>query len=315
MRIAFLTGRYAPTDSSHMPQVARLLTEWGATVEFIHVAEGLIDVADVRVEHDLYVLKEKSDLAMSLAASLHAAGAAIINPYPASAMLRDKIVTFHVLQGVVPTPQTFVASHVEQLREAVERGPLVVKPYRGSRGAGVRVVRNAVELTALGLLEEPVFAQRYHEPDGRDRKLYAIGDEICGVMRVWPARTHQDKLGEPFRPSPELADIVRRCGAAFGIDLFGVDVVESDGMPYVVDMSSLPGFKGVPDAAQRVARYLHAAAQRALLGEPVVPGDARVPAVKGSAVDLVLRALSTTPATPAELDQIRRLLDDMKRRA
>jgi ribosomal protein S6--L-glutamate ligase len=320
VRIAFLTGRYAPTDQSHMPQVARLLTEWGATVEFIHVAEGLIDVADVRIEHDLYVLKEKSDLAMSLAASLHAAGAAIINPYPASAMLRDKIVTFHVLQGVVPIPQTFVASHVEQLREAVEHGPLIIKPYRGSRGTGVQVVRNETELMALGRLEEPVFAQRYHEPDGRDRKLYAIGDEIYGVMRVWPPRTHQDKLGEPFTPRPELADIVRRCGAAFGLDLFGVDVVESDGRPYVVDMSSLPGFKGVTDV---VAHYFHTAAERALLGEPIVLGDARVPGVgpfpqavvKPSAFDLVLRALSTTPATPEELDQIRRLLDEMKQRA
>src|SRR2546425_8664481 len=39
-----------------------------------------------------------------------------------------------------------------------------------------------------------------------------------------------------------------RCGRAFGIDLYGVDIIESEGMPYVVDMCSIPGFKGVPDA-------------------------------------------------------------------
>jgi hypothetical protein len=36
-----------------------------------------------------------------------------------------------------------------------------------------------------------------------------------------------------------------------------VDVVESGGVPYVVDMSSFPGFKGVPHAALRVADHLY----------------------------------------------------------
>jgi ribosomal protein S6--L-glutamate ligase len=324
MRIALLAGRYKPTDRGHLPRVARLLEDWGATVEWIHVAgDGLIDVAEVRIEHDLYVLKDKSDLAMSFAASLHAVGAAILNPYPVSAMLRDKIVTFQVLQAAgLPVPQSFIASEVEQLRAALHEGPLIVKPYRGSRGLGVRVVQNAADLAALPPLEEPVFAQRYYAPDGRDRKLYVIGEETYGVKRVWPPRTHEEKLGEHFTPSPELVDLARRAGGAFGIDLCGVDVIVSGGTPYVVDMSSLPGFKGVADAEQRLAEYIRAAAQRALVGQAVVPGD--VPAVTalsgaarrgGSALHLVMRALSATPATPEELEQVRRLLDEKKQRA
>ncbi len=34
----------------------------------------------------------------------------------------------------------------------------------------------------------------------------------------------------------------------------------SKGHPYVVDLSSFPGFKGVPDAALRLADYIYAAA-------------------------------------------------------
>jgi ribosomal protein S6--L-glutamate ligase len=272
VRIGFLVSRYKPSDVSHMPEVAAILAARGATVSLIHLSERAIDLADVRVEHDLYVLKDKSQLAMSVAASLHAAGAAIINPYPVSALLRDKVVTFHVLQAAgVPTPQTFVASRFEQLREAVRQGPLVVKPHRGSRGQGIRIVRD-MRRTAFGpRSEEPVFAQRFHPPAGRDRKLYSIGSELFGVKRLWPARTYTDKLGEPFTPSPELADITRRCGETVGIDLFGVDIVESDGQPYVVDMSSLPGFKGVPDAARRLADYIYNAAERVLAGGLPVP--------------------------------------------
>jgi ribosomal protein S6--L-glutamate ligase len=272
MRIGFLVSRYKPTDRNHMPEVAAILAARGATVRPIHLSEHAIDLADVRVEHDLYVLKDKSQLAMSVAASLHAAGAAMVNPYPVSALLRDKVVTFHALQAAgVPIPQTFVASRFEQLREAVKQGPLVLKPHQGSRGEGIQIVRDVRRTAVVPHIEEPVFAHRFHASTGPDRKVYSIGSELYGVQRVWPPRTYTDELGEPFTPSPELAGITRRCGEVFGIDLFGVDIVESGGRPYVVGMSSLPGFKGVPDAARRLAEYIYNAAERVLAGEPPVP--------------------------------------------
>src|SRR6266516_1816514 len=265
-------GPHGPADRSLMHAVAAILADWGAIVEPIRVSERLIDVVGVRVEQDLYVLKDKSDVAMSIAAALHEAGAAVLNPYPVSAMLRDRILTIRVLQSAgVPTPETFVASRLEQLRPAVEQGPLLLKPYRRPSGEGIGIVRSAAELTALPPVEGPVFAQRYHSRDGLDHKLYVIGGEVFGVKRVWPARTYEEKLGEPFTPSPELAELALRCGEAFGIDLLGVDIVASDGRAYVVNMSSLPGFKGVPDAARRVAEYIHAAAERVAAGAPLLP--------------------------------------------
>src|SRR5207249_144312 len=62
-------GRYAPTDKSHMPEVVRLLAEWGATAEPVHLGDELIDLARIRVDYDLYVLKDKSELAMRVAAA------------------------------------------------------------------------------------------------------------------------------------------------------------------------------------------------------------------------------------------------------
>src|SRR5205814_1272654 len=89
-------------------------------------------------------------------------------------------------------------------------------------------------------------------------------------LRSWPARTHREKLGQAFTPDAELVDITRRCGAALGIDLFGVTVVQSAGTRYVVDMTSIPGFKGVPGAARRLAEYIYAATERALNGAPLL---------------------------------------------
>lgn len=264
--------RHPETRSSPvMPEVARLLTEWGADVEVIYPDDRVTDVSRVRVERDLYVLKSGTELALSLAGVLQMAGAAILNPYPACVMLRDKIVTTGVLaRAGVPIPETLITSRPGLLAPFLEDGPLVVKPYRGSQGRGVSVVWDTEEIDQLPDLDGPLLVQRYYEPDGRDRKIYCIGGQIFGVKRVWPARTYTEKLGEPFTVTPELREITMRVARALGLGLFGIDFIISNGRPLVVDASSFPGFKGVPDAPLRLADYLYAAAERVLSGEPAL---------------------------------------------
>jgi len=264
LRIGFLVPSYSPQSTSHMPTVMRALSDAGVVVDVIHPVKQVLELSDVRIEHDLYVLKKTSRLALSIAGALHAQGAVIVNPYPVSVALRDKIITSRILQSAgVPTPDTYVASRPERLEPLLDGGPLVVKPYQGSDGFGIRVVRSVAELAAVPAGKDPVFAQRYHPPQGRDRKIYSIGGRLFGVKKIFPARTEAEKHGEPFIPTPELCEITLRCSRALGIDLFGIDIVESEGRPYVVDMSSMPGFKGVPDAPSYLASYLYDAAKRA----------------------------------------------------
>ena len=268
LRIGFLATFRLGQRNSHVPAVMQALSDAGAIVDLIEPGKQLVDLSDVRIEHDLYVLKKTSSLALSIAAALHAQGAAIVNPYPVSVALRDKIVTSRILQlAGVPTPTSYVASQAVQLAPLLDVGPIVVKPYQGSEGVGVRVVRSVADLATVPVGREPVFAQRYHPPQGRDRKIYVVGDQLFGVKKPFPAKTEAEQRGEPFTPSPELCDIARRCGQAFGIDFYSVDIIESEARPYVVDMCSIPGCGGVPDAPQRLASYLLAAAERAARGE------------------------------------------------
>lgn len=273
MRIGFLLPRYGEPNDSHMPLVMRALSHQGVIVDVIQPLDRAIDLSTVRVEHDLYVLKRTNGLALSIAGALHAQGAAIVNPYPVTVALGDKIIAARILQSAgIPTPATYIVSRPSFLAPLLDEGPLVVKPYQGSGGYGVRVIRTAVDLAAIPATKEPVLAQRYHPPAGRDRKIYSIGGRLFGVKKIFPARTQAEKHGEPFRPAPELCDIAVRCGQAFGIDLYGVDIIESNGTPYVVDICSMPGFKGVPDAASHLASYFHAyaAAERASRGQALL---------------------------------------------
>jgi ribosomal protein S6--L-glutamate ligase len=277
MKLALLLVRHPPTRPSPiMPEVMRLLSEWNCEVTVLEPDERPLDTGAIRVEHDLYVLKSGSELALSLAGALHAQGAHIVNPFPVSLACRDKVMTTALLQAAgLPVPETRVTTRLADVEALLIDGPVVCKPARGSQGRGVRVVHHAYELAGLAraaLPGEPWLAQRYHQADGVDRKLYSIGGQVFGVERVWPARTYEEKLGRPFTVDETLSDLVQRCGSAVGgLSLFGVDVVESGGAPYVVDMSSFPGFKGVRDAALRIADHLYWTARSSLPLSSAVP--------------------------------------------
>ena len=281
LRIGFLFRRpYGAGHVSIFPKTMQALADAGVVVDVIAANGRLIDLSTVRVEHDLYVLKQISGISMSLAGVLHAQGAAIVNPYPVTVAIRDKVIAARILGAAgVPMPATYVVSQPDLLTPLLNVGPLVVKPYDGTCGLGVRVVRNEADLFAeprAAHKPPPILAQRYHPPEGRDLKIYVIGEQLFGVRKVFPARTQAEKCGEPFSPTAEQREITLRCGRAFGIDLYGVDVIESEGKQYVVDMSSIPGFKGVPDAPSHLANYFYAAAERAARGESLwEPPDAR----------------------------------------
>ena len=213
-------------------------------------------------EHDLYLLKSGTEAALSLGGALYMLGAATLNPYPVVALMRNKIIVTCALEAAgIPVPESFITSTPSDLEALLTNGPLIQKPYRGSRGQGISILRYATDLENLPS-DQPIFVQRYHPSDGRDHKIFRIGDQLFGQRRIWPLRSYTDKVGEPFVLTPDLQEIALRCGDVFGIDLYGIDVVVSEGRPYVVDMNKFGSFVGVPDGAHLLAEYLLSAARQ-----------------------------------------------------
>jgi hypothetical protein len=88
MRIAILLDWMNP----NITETVRLLTDRGAVVDLIYPDNQTTNLADIQVRHDLYIIKSGSDLSMSMAGSLHALGAATLNPYPTVSIMRNKII-------------------------------------------------------------------------------------------------------------------------------------------------------------------------------------------------------------------------------
>src|SRR2546427_7894203 len=78
LRIGFLLPRYTESSRSFMPAVVQAVAESGVVVDVIHPVDRVVDLSEVRVEHDLYILRHTSGLSLSLAGALHQLGAMIV---------------------------------------------------------------------------------------------------------------------------------------------------------------------------------------------------------------------------------------------
>ncbi len=248
-----------------IPMLIGHLQRCGARVGLIDPDVEPVSLHDLRSSDvDVYVLVSPTEAALSLAGALERVGGVLVPSYAVAAGCRDKIVQTTVLADAgLPVPASWLTVHPEALAGELTWGPLLVKDPRGSRGQGLHLARRRDELWRL-TCGTPWLVMRYHDADSPDLKLYRIGDEVCGVARVFPAHSMADKVGRPLDVTAELRDLALRCSDAFGTTVCGVDVISSDGRLWVVDMSSFPGFKGVPDAAARLARLIfeRARAQR-----------------------------------------------------
>ncbi len=69
-----------------------------------------------------------------------------------------------------------------------------------------------------------------------------------------------------------MKDLAFKCGAVFGLELYGLDVVISGGQPWVVDINKFGSFIGVPNAPSLLADHFMLVAEKARKGVPVSAG-------------------------------------------
>jgi ribosomal protein S6--L-glutamate ligase len=284
MRLFFLlVRRVPPVPSPVLVEVFELLRRRGFEIDSAIPEEVVTRPDRLHVEHDLYVLKSHTELALSLAGVLNTLGAELLNPYAACITTQDKIVASRRLRAAeVPTPRSWVTGDLSLMRPIVEETPLILKPYRGHRGAGISIVRNASELAALPPPAEPMLIQEHVTGSGEDVKVYVVGEHVFAVRKEF-SPTSFTRPGRPSAVDDELREIALACGRTLGLGLYGLDVLETDAGPVVVDVNYFPGYKGVPDVAPLIADYIEDYAEgRRVLELPPLDAPAPSPASVGT---------------------------------
>jgi len=256
-RICFLEQAGKRSANSVVPRLLDRLREGDCDVE-VYVPECQpADLTALVPEADLYLWKSHGRVCDSVAAYLNAGGRRLINDYFATVQVRDKFVTSRrLLDAGLPTPQAFYADTPQQLAGVIDRYPVVVKPNGGRRGEEVVLVRDAEQLLQLNGMNGPVCAQVYLPGNGLDLKAYVIGQQVFGVWRPSPLGTNGGNDRQLRRLSRDVEDLCLRCGELFGLELYGVDLLETPDGPYIIEVNCFPGYKGVPDADRLLGAYV-----------------------------------------------------------
>ena len=263
MRFCFIVEeRYR---NEPMPMViADQLRQWGHSVDLLEPQATVTYLSDLTKErYDAYVLKTLTDgPGLSILDAAEAIGIPTINNSRAIRLVRDKAVAaaFAAAHGL-PVPRTYFVAHPRLLDQIpAEEYPLVVKPSNGSYCRDIYRLNSPADLATLkvtGADDSFFLAQRYAENTGFDIKLYVTGKEVRGVVKKSPLHP---AVKEGLIPvTPALKKLALKVGKLFGLDIYGLDVVETPQGLVVLDINDFPSFSFVPRAVATVSEYvLHA---------------------------------------------------------
>ncbi|HKV59247.1 MAG TPA: hypothetical protein VJO32_13235 [Ktedonobacteraceae bacterium] len=268
MRFCFIVEEQYRNDA--MPMViADQLLQWGHAVDLLEPQTAVTCLTDLLQQgYDAYVLKSLAEgPGISILEAAEAVGIPTINNSRAISLVRDKAVAvaFARAHGL-PIPETYFVSHPRLLHQIpAEDYPIVVKPSNGSSCKGIYRLDSPDELTALEIAEagESFFlAQRYAENQGFDIKVYVTGSEVyAAIAKQSPLH---GGVSEHFVPlTPQVRKLALQVGKLFGLDIYGLDVVDTPQGPAILDINDFPSFGRIPRAVVRVSEYVLHAAKRA----------------------------------------------------
>lgn len=176
---------------------------------------------------------------------------------------RDKLRALQILSrhdiGIPHT--TFVRGRADVL-PAIERlggAPVIIKILEGTQGVGVilaettKVAEAIVE--TLQSARQNVLLQRFvKESRGRDIRALVVGDVVVAAMRrvaqgdEFRSNVHRGGRAEAVVLDPRFTETAVRAAQIMGLRVAGVDMLESDEGPQLMEVNSSPGLEGIEGA-------------------------------------------------------------------
>lgn len=267
MRLGFIVEtRYL---RQHMPgAVIDVLIQRGVGVDILNPSHGHFDLDtglfrdasgrdfDLR-RYDGVVSRNRNALGLALLSYAEKAGVPTLNTHTAVQRVRNKAdMAIELGLAGVRCARTFLADHAAALADRNRFAPLILKATFGDNSQGLRLVRSAEDLADLHWGNELALAQDYLPNDGFDLKLYVCGRQVFAVRKPSPFNSRMDGVAGLIEPTAQMIQLALRCGRLFGLDLYGVDTLQTPEGPIVIEVNDFPNFTGIPGADALVADHI-----------------------------------------------------------
>jgi len=200
---------------------------------------------------------------LAVVRQLEAQGVPVVNRAAAIAHSRDKLRALQLLAAAgVDIPRTVLARGGGDIKELIGHVgglPAILKLIQGTQGVGVMIAHSEAEVDSIlstmwNLGQEILLQEFIAESRGRDVRALVVGDRVAGAMRreaksgEFRSNLHRGGEGTGLELPAGYAHAAVRAARVLGLDVAGVDLLEAEAGPKVMEVNSSPGFEGLERA-------------------------------------------------------------------
>ena len=189
---------------------------------------------------------------------------------------RDKLRSLQVLSRAgLGMPKTVFSNYTKDVAEVINYvggAPLVIKLLEGTQGLGVVLAEtnNAAEsvLEAFNGLQARVIVQEFiKESKGADIRAFVVDGNVVGAMKrqgkegEFRSNLHRGGSATIIQLTDDEENAALKSAKALGLGICGVDMLQSDRGPLILEVNSSPGLEGIEfatkkDIANIIIRYI-----------------------------------------------------------
>ncbi len=176
---------------------------------------------------------------------------------------RDKLRSMQILSragvGLPKTVFTNYSKNVASVVESVGGAPCIIKLLEGTQGLGVVLAdseKSAIAvIEAFNSLKARVIVQEYiKEARGADIRAFVVHGRVVGAMKrvgkegEFRSNLHRGGKASVIELSREESEAALKATKALGLEIAGVDMLQSDRGPLILEVNSSPGLEGIEKA-------------------------------------------------------------------
>ncbi|MHA1792751.1 MAG: ATP-grasp domain-containing protein [Promethearchaeota archaeon] len=185
-------------------------------------------------------------------------GVYLLNSRECLELATNKALTsYRLMKAGIASPKTILCENFKAAIKAFQQlgGDVVLKPLFGSKGVGIMRLTNGGFASNvfynLDRMDEVFYIQEYKEHGNEDIRAMVLGNEVlCAMKRVankndkesWKTNVFTGARGEPIKLSSGLQEIAIKAAKAVKGEFVGVDIIETDDGPMIIEVNAVPGF-------------------------------------------------------------------------
>lgn len=273
MQIAVLSRNAKLYSTNRLVEAARQRGHEAVVIDHLRCSVSA-DIGNPQIFYNGNEVRDIDAVIPRIGSSVTAYGTAIVRQFEmkkvfcanssiAIVRARDKLRSIQILsRHDVGIPKTIFASHprdVDNLISVLGGTPVIIKLLEGTQGIGVvlaetkKAAKSVIE-AFYGLNADIIVQEFIKEAGGADVRAFVVDGKVVGAMKrqgaegEFRSNLHRGGSSKPVKLSPAERKAAVLAAKAMGLAVAGVDLLQSERGPLILEVNSSPGLEGIEKA-------------------------------------------------------------------